>query len=402
MPFTEDVNHLQIPLQDISLATNGFANENVIGNGGFGKVYYGISEKHGPIAIKRLDRRHGQGDHEFKTEIALLPKYKHENIVSLLGFCNEDGEKILVYPYESNWSLDKHISKEYLKWIHRLQICLDAARGLMYVHDNVGSQLEIFHRDVKSSNILLDENWKAKISDFGLARIRPANAETSFLISDPCGTPGYIDPRYHINKYLTQKSDVYSFGVVLFEVLCGTLTCDPWFNDHLAAVVEKHYKRQTLDNIIPSYLRTQMNLNSLQSFSNIAYQCLKNVEERPTMKEVVNHLQEAIDHQLETEMLEEEGNSATEDERNGEDLEDPPLPPQQENVLNITFCCYCKGHIKQVRKCIELLEEVESVAKGPESLQVVFKGPFLAANQLVEYVYEKTRKRITIMNGDPT
>ncbi|KAJ0674315.1 putative protein kinase RLK-Pelle-CrRLK1L-1 family [Helianthus annuus] len=302
MPSIEDVKHLQIPLWEISLATNGFAKENLIEEGGFGPVYKGISKKHGSIAVKRLVYRQmfGQGDKEFKTEIALLSKCKHENIVSLRGFCDEDGEKILVYRYESNGSLNKQLNNENLTWIQRLRICLDAACGLQYLHENVESQLGIFHRDVKSPNILLDEGWKAKISDFGLSRAHPANMQASFLISNPCGTEGYIDPDYRNTCHLTQKSDVYSFGVVLWEVLCGRLAYVPSYNDdrrYLNVLVEKHYIRKTLDKIIPSYLHKQMHTDSLLTFTKIASQCLKNREERPTMKEVVDQLQEAIDHQ---------------------------------------------------------------------------------------------------------
>ncbi|KAJ0724947.1 putative protein kinase RLK-Pelle-CrRLK1L-1 family [Helianthus annuus] len=297
----EEVKHLQIHLQDMLMATNGFAKENLVANGGFGKVYRGVSEKHGHIAVKRLDRGQGQGDHEFKTEIALLSKYEHENIVSLLGFCDEDGEKILVYRYENHGSLDKHLNNKDLTWIQRLQISLDAASGLKYLHDDVGPQHRIIHRDVKSSNILLDDYWKAKISDFGLSRAGPASTQSSFLISNACGTPGYIDPDYLITGYLTEKSDVYSFGVVLLEVLCGRHALVKSYKDDrqcLTILVQKHYMRQTLDKIIPSYLHKQINKDSLFTFSNIAYQCLKNGEERPTMKQVVDQLQDALSHQL--------------------------------------------------------------------------------------------------------
>ncbi|KAJ0677701.1 putative protein kinase RLK-Pelle-CrRLK1L-1 family [Helianthus annuus] len=219
--------------------------DNLIGEGGFGPVYKGISKKHGRIAIKRLVHRQklGQGDHEFKTEIALLSKYKHKNIVSLLGFCDEEGEKILVYKFESNGSLDRHLNNKDLTWIQRLEICLDVACGLQYLHDNVGSHHGIFHRDVKSSNILLDEHWKAKISDFGLSRARPANMQDSFLFSNPCGTPGYIDPDYCMKGYLTPKTDVYSFGVVLWEVQCGRLThvTDKHERIDLSQLAQRHY-----------------------------------------------------------------------------------------------------------------------------------------------------------------
>ncbi|KAJ0763536.1 putative protein kinase RLK-Pelle-CrRLK1L-1 family [Helianthus annuus] len=287
MSSTEEVNHLQIPLQELSDATNAFSEQNLIAKGGFGKVYRGVSVKHGNMAIKMLDPRRGQGVHEFKTEIALLSVYKHENIVSLIGYCDENEQKILVYKYEGNGSLDKHLT--------------NAARGLQYLHNDVGSQHRILHRDVKSSNILLDENWKAKISDFGLSRVGPANLQSTFLISNVCGTIGYIDPDYYNTGYLTQKSDVYSFGVVLFEVLCGRLTRVPEYKDKrefLVTLVKIHWGRNTLDEIIFSHLSHQINRVSFVTFTSIAYQCLMSPNERPTMKKVVEQLQKALENQL--------------------------------------------------------------------------------------------------------
>ncbi|KAK9063628.1 hypothetical protein SSX86_017499 [Deinandra increscens subsp. villosa] len=302
MSSIEEVMHLQIPLQELSDATNGFSKSNLIGIGGYGEVYHGKSVKHGNIAIKILDPRNGQGDPEFRTEIALLSVYKHENIVSLVGFCDEGEKKILVYRYETNGSLDKHLRNINLTWIQRLKICLDAARGLQYLHDDVGAEHRVLHRDVKSANILLDENWRAKIADFGLSKIGPANMPSTFLISNVCGTIGYIDPDYFNTGYLTQKSDVYSFGVVLFEVLCGRLARDRRYKDErqfLTNLIKIHWKRsRTFNEII--YLETQKQINraSLLAFSTIAYQCLMSANERPTMKKVVEQLQKALDNQL--------------------------------------------------------------------------------------------------------
>ncbi|KAM0015022.1 putative protein kinase RLK-Pelle-CrRLK1L-1 family [Helianthus debilis subsp. tardiflorus] len=183
MSSIEELKHLQMSLQDISDATNNFAKENCIGSGGYGKVYKGEFEKYGTIAVKRLSRNlgeHSQGDREFKTEIALLSNYKHENIVSLLGYCDEDGEKILVYKHESQGSLDKHLKSADLTWTQRLKICLDAARGLKYLHHDVAPEHRTLHRDLKSANILLDANWNAKISDFGLSKKGP-NVPASFV-----------------------------------------------------------------------------------------------------------------------------------------------------------------------------------------------------------------------------
>ncbi|KAJ0861973.1 putative protein kinase RLK-Pelle-CrRLK1L-1 family [Helianthus annuus] len=395
MPSIEDVKHLQIPLWEISLATNGFAKENLIEEGGFGPVYKGISKKHGSIAVKRLVYRQmfGQGDKEFKTEIALLSKCKHENIVSLRGFCDEDGEKILVYRYESNGSLNKQLNNENLTWIQRLRICLDAACGLQYLHENVESQLGIFHRDVKSPNILLDEGWKAKISDFGLSRAHPANMQASFLISNPCGTEGYIDPDYRNTCHLTQKSDVYSFGVVLWEVLCGRLAYVPSYNDdrrYLNVLVEKHYIRKTLDKIIPSYLHKQMHTDSLLTFTKIASQCLKNREERPTMKEVVDQLQEAIDHQ------QKKAKPATVDEKKGDGSFPPPPPQPQELVFSVYM--HCKDCAKRVRRCLENFEGVEGVETDCENHKVVVKGEKADPLKVLERIHKETGRKVELLS----
>ncbi|XP_076902692.1 disease resistance protein Roq1-like [Bidens hawaiensis] len=298
-----DMKHLQIPLQDLSDATNRFSEHNLIRSGGFGKVYIGVSVKHGNIIIKMLDPWPGQGDHEFTKEIALLSVYKHENIVSLLGFCDEDGHKLLVYKYESNGSLGVHLKRTDLTWIQRLQTCLDAARGLQYLHDGAGSHHRIIHGDVKSSNIILDENWKAKITDFGLSKMDPTNTQAAFIISDSCGTIGYIDPDYMETGLVTKESDVYSFGVVLFEVLGGRLARLREYNDKdefLTGWIKMHWERRTLDGIIYPDLMMQVHTASLLTFTAIAYQCLMSRNKRPTMKTVVEQLQKALDKQLAT------------------------------------------------------------------------------------------------------
>ncbi|KAJ9554662.1 hypothetical protein OSB04_018707 [Centaurea solstitialis] len=259
-------DHLKIPLQHILLAANKFSEANIIARSGFGKVYKGQSRRLGVVAIKKLDRLYGQGDREFMMEISLLSICKHENIVSLVGFCDESDEKILVYRYEKNGSLDRHLGSKDLTWMHRLWICIGAAHGLKYLHDDIGPHHRVIHRDVKSANILLDENWKSKISDFGLSKIALANVPFSALFSIPCGTPGYVDPEYKGQSTLSQKSDVYSFGVVLFEVLFGRAVIDAKHSDENRFSVEmakSHYEEETLEEMIDADLRNQMRPDSL-------------------------------------------------------------------------------------------------------------------------------------------
>ncbi|XP_076896332.1 receptor-like protein kinase ANXUR2 [Bidens hawaiensis] len=366
----EDAMHLHIPLQEISLATDGFANKNLVAKGGFGSVYKGVSKTHGHIAIKRWNHM-WQGDHEFKTEIALLSKHKHENIVTLLGFCDEEGEKILVYKYESNASLDKHLNNKDLSWNQRLQICLDAARGLNYLHYGVGYCEQILHRDVKSANILLDENWKPKISDFGLARFCPTNMESSFVTSNVCGTRGYIAPEYYIYGYLTSKSDVYSFGIVLWEVLCGRLT-HVVYNEPVALsiLVQRHYLSNTLGSIIPTYIHNQINTASLLTFSDIAYRCLKNMAERPTMRQVEAQLQKALDNQLAVKKPE-EGKKAEEEAKPAAGEE---IIKKKESKVLVTALMHCENCARKLQKCLEGFEGVEKVLMDWETHKVVAKG----------------------------
>ncbi|KAJ9554669.1 hypothetical protein OSB04_018714 [Centaurea solstitialis] len=293
----------QIPFPDILSATENFDEKNFIASGGFGRVYKGHSEQYGTIAVKRLDFGISwQGQHEFRMEIELLSVYKHENLVSLVGFCDQKEEKILVYKHESNGSLDKLLQSKDLNWIQRLHICLDAAKGLKYLHNDVGHQRRVVHRDVKSSNILLDENMKAKISDFGLSKISATNVSSSFFYSNPCGTIGYIDPEYVTYGVLSEKSDVYAFGVVLFEVMCGRLARLVQYKDKrqfLCILAPNHFEKHTLHEIIYSNIRDQMYPNSLKTFSTLAYHCLtKRRTDRPSMSQIVKKLQKALDQQL--------------------------------------------------------------------------------------------------------
>ncbi|XP_076953405.1 putative serine/threonine-protein kinase PBL28 [Bidens hawaiensis] len=409
MPSIEDAMHLQIPLMEVSLATNWFDDKNLIAKGGFGSVYKGVSKTHGHIAIKRWDHML-QGDHEFKTEIALLSKHKHENIVSLIGFCDEKDEKILVYKYESNASLDKHINNKDLSWNQRLRICLDVARGLNYLHYGVGCCEQILHRDVKSANILVDENWKAKISDFGLAKVSPTNMKSSYVISDVCGTRGYIAPEYCINGYLTPKCDVYSFGIVLWEVLCGRLA-HVEYNDEplvLSILVGRHYISNTLCSIIPSYIHNHINTASLLIFSNIAYQCLKNVEERPTMRQVEEQLQKALDNQLvscynlnsfvpKVNFINKKvffftnscflgGKEARGGKESGGRSKTVCWGRDEEKGIKSVCYMHCENCARKVQKCLKGFEGVEKILMDWETHKVVAKGgktyPFITLDTI--------------------
>lgn len=315
MARIQELDHLQIPLEDIKLATNNFSEDNFIGLGGFGKVYEGqlhvsdfattssISGRPGTtVAVKRLDVQGGQGKNEFLNEIVMLASYKHKNLASIVGFCDEGGEKIIIYKYEARGSLDNYLANDHLTWVQRLQICLGAARGLNYLHADVGESHRVLHRDIKSSNILLNENWEAKISDFGLSKIGPTNQNITFLVTNAAGTLGYVDPLYVSTGVLTKESDVYSFGVVLFEVLCGRLAMKNMYEDErrfLFHLAKLRYEKGKLDEIILPSIREQMKPNSLQTFCKIAHQCLKKKRhDRPKMLLVIEQLQISLDFQI--------------------------------------------------------------------------------------------------------
>ncbi|KAF5815589.1 putative protein kinase RLK-Pelle-CrRLK1L-1 family [Helianthus annuus] len=302
--FVNEFKHLKIQFEDIIRATNTFDDLQIIGRGGFGKVYSGqLSHFKGRsmVAIKRLDRIYGQGDVEFWKEITILNRFKHENLITLLGFCNEGDQMILVYEHASKESLDRHLSSTNFTWRQRLKTCIGAARGLSFLHDApAGTNERIIHRDIKSANILLDANWNAKVSDMGLSKIAPANQQRTGLVTDRAGTIGYCDPSYMETYCLTKESDVYSFGVVLFEVLCGRL-CFKYSNGQTQVFVptwKKSYEQNNLQQIIFDYLKQQIDPTSLKTYADIAFKCLqKSPKKRPTMPDVVKELETALEYQ---------------------------------------------------------------------------------------------------------
>ncbi|KAF5783797.1 putative protein kinase RLK-Pelle-LRR-I-1 family [Helianthus annuus] len=289
----------RISLEEILNATQGFSDKNIIGKGGFGKVYGGeIIRANGPtpIAVKRLDRQFGQGEREFLIEVEVLFEYKHENIIGLVGYCDENGEKILVYEYASNGSLDRHLGDASITWTKRLKIGIDIATGLDFLH---GGGYPVIHRDVKSANILLNDDWKAKITDFGLSMITPLNNEIDFVIDNVAGTPGYCDPLYIERGFLTRESDVYALGVVLFEMMCGRLAYNEDEQNALVILVKQCYKERKLDELVFEGINDKIVPKSLTTFQTIAYQCLSDErEKRPTASEVVLQLKKALEFQV--------------------------------------------------------------------------------------------------------
>ncbi|GJU91876.1 protein kinase, ATP binding site-containing protein [Tanacetum coccineum] len=243
-------------------------------------------------ALKWLDLNSLAKVEEYKEKMKEL-----EHKVQLL----ESKEKILVYEYVPKGSLDLYLEKDELNWATRLRICIGAARGLVYLHSSVGTQQRVLHRDVKSSNILLDDNWKARIWDLGLSKFGPANQQFTFLVSHDVGTIGYCDPLYVETGLLTKESDVYSFGVVLFEVLCGRLCIGNGNNKHLplTRLVRQFYEQNKIDELVFNKIKDEINPKSLNVFTAIAYQCLnRDRETRPLMTEIVRELEKALEYQV--------------------------------------------------------------------------------------------------------
>ncbi|KAF5784425.1 putative protein kinase RLK-Pelle-LRR-I-1 family [Helianthus annuus] len=268
----------KMSLEDIKRATQNFHDDNFIGGGGFGKVYKGNLHDGDGIKIivaKRLDTR--------------------------FGYCDETDEKVLIYEYLSKGSLDRYLNDTSLTWVKRLNICIDVARALDFLHGGVGKLAKVIHRDIKTENILLNNDWKAKLADFGLSLICSINQETDYIIDHACGTKGYVDPLYRQSGFLTMESDIYSFGVVLFEILCGRSTFEIQKHEghYLPDFIEKSFKEGTHGEVVFKQMREQIVPKSLITFQEIAYQCLHlDREKRPTTKKVLMQLKKALVFQV--------------------------------------------------------------------------------------------------------
>ncbi|CAL4916935.1 unnamed protein product [Urochloa decumbens] len=295
--------------QELRTATGGFSRSRMLGEGGFGCVYRGTvrttvePRRSLDVAIKQLGRKGLQGHKEWMTEVNVLGVVEHDNLVKLIGYCAEDDERgmqlLLVYEFMPNGSLADHLSARSTRpasWAMRLRVALDTARGLKYLHEE--SEFKIIFRDLKPSNILLDEKWNAKLSDFGLARLGPQ--EGSHVSTAVVGTIGYAAPEYIHTGRLSTKNDIWSFGVVLYELLTGRRPLDrnrPRGEQNLVDWVKPYSSdAKKLEAVIDPRLQGNYSIKSAAQLASVANKCLvRHARYRPKMSEVLEMVQKIVE-----------------------------------------------------------------------------------------------------------
>lgn len=305
----------EFSIDDLLQATDNFSNEHKIGTGSFGSVYLADLQIRGEtrrMAIKRAEvsksssqnagmKRQEDKDNAFLNELEFLSRLNHRNLLRLYGYCEDSNERILIYEYMNNGTLHHHLHKTSVSplntWPARIKTALDAAKGIEYLH--VYAVPPIIHRDIKSSNILLDDTWTAKLSDFGLSLLRPVDVETP-LATRAAGTFGYMDPEYYKFEQLTIKSDVYSFGVVMLEILSGRKAIHKNDNgvprnlvDYMFPYIEADEIHRVLDRKVPP--PTPFEIEAVTYMGYLAADCVSPIgKDRPSMSEIVNGLERAL------------------------------------------------------------------------------------------------------------
>uniref|UniRef100_A0A2P2KNP0 non-specific serine/threonine protein kinase n=1 Tax=Rhizophora mucronata TaxID=61149 RepID=A0A2P2KNP0_RHIMU len=289
-------------LYELETITKSFRSDYILGEGGFGTVYKGyidenvrVGLKSLPVAVKVLNKEGLQGHREWLTEVNFLGQLRHPNLVKLIGYCCEDDHRLLVYEFMFRGSLENHLFRKAtvpLSWSKRMMIALGAAKGLAFLHN---AERPVIYRDFKTSNILLDSDYMAKLSDFGLAKAGPQGDKTH-VSTRVMGTYGYAAPEYVMTGHLTARSDVYSFGVVLLELLTGRKSVDKTRPSKEQSLVDwarpKLNDKRKLLQIIDPRLENQYSARAAQKACSLAYYCLsQNPKARPLMSDVVETLE---------------------------------------------------------------------------------------------------------------
>ncbi|GJP32168.1 hypothetical protein CLOM_g16767 [Closterium sp. NIES-68] len=338
-PFTVPPTHVQrMTLAELEEATGGFCEEHLIGAGGFGSVYRGVLANGRVVAVKRRAVDSMQGSTEFNNELKFLSKIRHPHLVALIGFCEEQGQQLLVYEFMAQGNLREHLydrlgaPRGRLRWLQRLSIAVGAAKGIEYLH--VALRPSIIHRDIKTTNILLDDSLCAKVADFGLSRLGPQ--DSSHVSTNVKGTAGYLDPEYYTVQQLTDRSDVFSFGVVLLELVSGRQPIDlnrprvdwniiDWARKHLQqgdieAIVDptlppseflmdamwkvvearKHLQQGDIEAIVdPTLPPSEFLMDAMWKVAEVGILCVEPMGiNRPSISEVVRELGEAVAMEL--------------------------------------------------------------------------------------------------------
>ncbi|ONK61430.1 uncharacterized protein A4U43_C08F29840 [Asparagus officinalis] len=282
-------------LRDLELATNRFSKENVIGEGGYGVVYHGHLVNGTPVAIKKLLNNLGQAEKEFRVEVEAIGHVRHKNLVRLLGYCVEGTQRMLVYEYVNNGNLEQWLhgamrQQGSLTWEARVKVLFGTAKALAYLHESI--EPKVVHRDIKSSNILIDEDFDAKVSDFGLAKL--LGAGKSHIATRVMGTFGYVAPEYANSGLLNEKSDVYSFGVVLLEAITGRDPVDygrPANEVNLVDWLKVMVASRRSEEVVDPSIETRPSTRALKRALLTALRCVDpDSEKRPKMSQVVRML----------------------------------------------------------------------------------------------------------------
>ncbi|GKE58718.1 kinase-like domain, phloem protein 2-like protein, partial [Tanacetum coccineum] len=290
--------HLKVPLESIISVTNNFDEENVIGENGFTKDYRGRLLWSGELIDIIARRFDNDGEQLFWTEFSMLSTLKHKNLVSLVGFCDENDEKIIINRLETRGFLSQYLSDPVLlTWVRRLEISVGIAHALSYIHYDEPRDFSVIHRKISSYTVLLNDDWEPNLCDFeNSMKIKASQRHHSFHTNKLWYVNGYGDPTYLETKSVNHKSDMYSFGIVLFELLCGRKSVsDDQDNKYLATLAITHYQEKKLDNIIDRDLWKQIDLHSFNTVAETAYECLdEKRSRRPNIDDIVPRLEKAL------------------------------------------------------------------------------------------------------------